>query len=288
MSDIPPVVYGSDEPAGAPVDSFDALGSEYDKLLETPDEMISVPRSQMQRYANEHKSYRQKYGAYKQVFDGAPDEDVRAIGQFYGALRSGNPENIKAAAEWINGVITTLTPAEQAAVKAEVKEIAAETGQTQAEVKAQLTEADIQRIAEERAMKLYDERDRKRQEEAKVSTIVSNMQSRGRQLAEEHGVPAWSDPNHRLYGMLVQATSQVLAQKGGDPVEAMNEAALLLMEDFQGVNTALLSKKKATAGAGAKPSPKVGTEPVGQGKPDSMAEASRRGLARLMADIPGK
>lgn len=281
MSDIP-----VDIPVGDAGDDFDALGSEYDELLATDEEMVTLPKSKLQKYANEHKAYRQKWGSVKQAWEGAPDEDVQAMSAFYKSLASRDPGQIKAATEWVNTVIADLTPAEAAAVKEAIKEEAKETGQTQAEVKAALTPEDIEKMIEEKATKLLDTREAKRAEETAIQQNLRLMEDHGKTLAEEHGIAAWADKGSRLYGMLMQATSQIVAQEGvKDLAQAMNKAAAVILEDLQSVNVAVLSKKKQTAGAAAKASPKTGVEPVGQGKPTSFEDANKRAMARLMANV---
>lgn len=284
MSDFPvdiPADAGGD-------DGFDSEAA-YEELLAPPDENLSIPKSKLQKLANENKNYRQRMGSYKpyaEAFGDAPIDDVKAIGAFYSALRSGDPAQIKAAQEWINSTISELTPAEQKAVNEAVREEAKATGQTVAEVKKDLTPEDIERMIEEKATKLYESKEAKKQEEAKVQENLNKMANLGKELAEEHGIAAWGDTNSRLYGMLIQATSQVMSQEGSnDVLEAMKKAAAVVLEDLQSVNVAVLSKKKQTAGAGAKASPKVGTEPVGQAKPQSFEDAGQRALRRIMADI---
>ena len=172
------------------------------------------------------------------------------------------------------------------AVKAEIKEIAEETGQTQAEVKASLTPEDIKRIAREEADATYAEKAKAAAEEAAVKENLSKMANLGKELADEFGVPGWGDDKSRLYGMLMQTTSQVLAQKGGnDVLAAMKEAAAIVVEDLQGVAASQLARKKQTAGAGAKASPQRGAEPVGTGKPSSIKDANARVLQRLSAEL---
>ena len=64
---------------------------------------------------------------------------------------------------------------------------------------------------------------------------------------------------------------------------ALNKAAVSLLEDLQAANVAVVSKKKATAGAGAKPTPSRGTEPAsGRDRPSDWADARARALERMM------
>ncbi len=283
MSDIPVEI-----PAEG--DGFDSLGSEYDELLSSQDDTIGVPRSQLQRYADEHKKYRQKWGETAREWQGAPPDDVKAMAAFYRAVTSGDPVAIKQASEWANAQIDALTPAEAKAVKEAIKEEAAETGKTQKEVKASLTPEDIERIIEEKAAekaaKVYEEKRKAEKDEDLVNQNLQKLQSVAKALADETGLEAWADPQHPIYGMLIQATSRVMNQDGSTDLEAaMRKAAPGVLEILQGANAALLSKKKQTAGAGAKPSPQRGTEPVGQSKPTTFAEAAERARARFESEL---
>ena len=277
MSDFP-VEVSAETP-----DSFDEMGSEIDALLAPPDEDITVKRSQLQKYAGELKTYRQRYGGYKQAFgDDADAEDVAALGQFYQALRSGDPTHIQAASAWIQDVIKELTPAEQAAVNAEIKAEAQATGQTQAEVRAALTPEDIEKLVDERANKVIQDREAKQAEEAAIASNVKKMQEVGAKLADEYGVPGFANPQSHMYGMLLASAQRVLNAEGGTVPEAMAKAAVQVLDELQQTSQAMLSKKKQTAGAGAKASPKAGVEPVGQSnKPKTMAEAHSRFRDRM-------
>ena len=271
MSDIP-----VDVSVETPVDDFDAMGSEIEQLLAPPDEEIPVKRSQLQKYSKELGDYRKRYGGMKQAFGDADAEDVAALGQFYKALQSGDPANIKAASEWISGVIQQLTPAEQAAVNAEIKAEAKATGQTQAEVRSQLTPEDIEKLVDERANKAIEAREQKAREEAAVNENIQKMQAAGKALGEQYGVPGFGNPKSPLYATLLSVTNEVFQSEGGTIPEAMTKAAVRVIQELQDTHTAMLSMKKATAGAGARPTPQRGTEPVGRSEKIDSLEAAHQ------------
>lgn len=282
MSDIPVEIPSGD--AGASSDNFDSLDSTYQELLSPPDEQIQVSRKQLEKLYGEHKSYRQKWGPVAQEWKGVPEEDVKGIASFYRALASGDKAQVTQAREWINSVIDGLSPAEEKAVNDAIKAEAKATGQTQAEVKAELTPDDIERIIEERTNKALSAYDQRKAQDAAVQANVKMMQEQAATLAAEHGIEAWATPGSRLYGMLMMATNEAFDQTG-DLKSAMQKAALSILEDLQGVNAAIVSKKKATAGAGAKPSAGArGSEPAsGRDKPSDWANARASALERMMA-----
>lgn len=283
MSDMP-VEIGTE----ADVDPLDAIEPELSRYAEAPDDDITVKRSQVQKWNNELKTYRQKWGETRRTWEGVPDEDVKAMNTFYRALASGDPGTIQAAATWVNELISELSPAEKKAVQEAVKEEAAETGKTQAQVKAELTPEDIERMVAEKLEAKLTERQQAERQEAAVQAALQDMNKVAADLGDQYGIPAWATPGSDFYGTLLTATNRVIAQKGLSVTEAMKEAAAELAEQFQSVSVAAASRKKATAGAGAKAAPKGGAEPPsGQGTPKSFDDAQAKARQRLMAHFDG-
>lgn len=284
MSDIPvEIPEGVDEAPDA--DELSTIEDELNTVYAGPDEDITVKRSQVARWTSEIGKYRKSYGEAARTWKDVPTGDVQALRSFYHALQTGNADSIKQWGDYVTGVLQQLTPAEQKEVNAEIKEIAKETGQTQAEVKASLTPEDIKKILADE----FSAREAKQREEAEVAKATQLMNDTAAALAEEHGIGPWATPGTPLYGMLLNETSRVMASSPKLGIEqAMQEAAKGIVAQLDELRNAELSKKKATAGAGAKPVPQKGVAPAaGQNTPRTLEDAGAAARERLMRAFGG-
>jgi hypothetical protein len=256
---------------------FDSLESEYDSLLTGEGDTITIPKAQLQRYAQEHKSYRQKWGAVARTFEGYDPEQVETFGAFLGAINSGVPENVTQAVSWMRDQLEGLTPAQKREAIAEMKDQAKDAGMSNAEVKQvekALKEEDIDAIVAKRLEEKLAERDRQQQ----VNAYVQEIKGHASRLADEHGLPDFANPDSPFYDVLLSTAQRLQSADRSTLAEAMNKAATQIMDRVTSAGQQLMSKK--AAGAGRKVTPQVGAEPGGRNKPMTLADASAAAAAR--------
>ena len=249
---------------------FDSLEKEYETLLETKGDSISLTRDQLQRYASEHKNYRQKWGEVARTFDGLHPDDVKNMGTFLRQVSA--PESRTGALDWMRGVLDELSPKEKAAALDKIASAEDARGGDGDALAAKLDPDAVQKIVADAFSK--------RDEEARTRDFISRLNNRAKEIGEERGLPELGDTDSPLYRVLLSAAHDI----PGDKIAALDKAADQLQTLLERSAQNLMSRKK-TAGAAGPAVAQKGSEPGGNTQPKTMADARAALRARLDGQV---
>lgn len=281
---------GADAPAEAPADAAPTAAPDAPADDATPPPAAPMsPEDQaklIEKLQKENVRYKERFRPYEQAFDGVPPETAQVIGQFTRMLMSGDPVQVGEAAKWMRENLDTLSPAEQQAVQA-AADAASEAAGGDDEFDP-FNRADIEKLVEERAAKLVDERLRERDErvtaEQRTADLRTEMDAAAVALATEFELPGLgvkgSEENELLW---------LLAAKGDRSVpweENLRAAAEKVQAFIADRSKQYLQRKSADADAPA--APPAGGAPTGNRKPTTIAEASASALERLAKSADGR
>lgn len=240
----------------------------------------------IEKLQKENVRYKERFRPYEQAFDGVPAETAAVIGQFTRMLMSGDPTQVAEAAKWMRDNLDGLSPVEQQAVQAAADAASGAAGGD--DEFDPFDRAAIDKLIEEKAAKLVDQRLRERDERAAAEQEIterrSQMDAVASELAKEFELPGLgvkgSEENELLW---------LLAAKGDRSIpwqENLRAAAEKVQAFIADRSKQYLQRKSADADAPA--APPAGGAPTGNRKPSTISEASASALERLAKISDGR
>lgn len=281
-AEAPPAADAPAQPDPAPAEAA------ADAPTPTPSAPMSAEEQAklIEKLQKENVRYKERFRPYEQAFDGVPPETARAIGQFTRMLLSGDAEQVKEAAKWMRENLDGLSPVEQQAVQA-AADAASEAAGGDDDFDP-FDRSAIDKLIEEKAAKLVDQRLKERDERAaaeqSTAELRTQMDAEAESLAKELELPGLgvkgSEENELLW---------LLAAKGDRSVpwqENLRAAAERVQAFIADRSKQYLQRKTADADAPA--APPGGGAPSGTRKPTSIEEASASALERLAKTADGR
>lgn len=239
----------------------------------TPEELWN----RNQELTNENADYRKKYHSWKEAAEGLAPEDVDFYRDFLVAVKNRDQAKLGELGPQMRAALDALSPAQQQALAD-----AAEEAQEEFDP---FDRSQVEKIAEEKAQRLYEERERAREQEAAVQKALSDMNTRLSELGRPEseggvGIPELGDPTTPEYAtVLWMAKNDPEVAAIGDPMDRLGKAAQKYRDRLDERAQALLKAKSAAAATPA--SPQAGHTPSGSKVPKSFDEAKASADARL-------
>lgn len=288
--DAPPADGGSEDPDA----EFEGFSSTYEALLAQEGDTINgVPRSVLERHSREAKSYRERYQPIAKAMKALHPDDAAGFVQFLEAMNSGDPQLQAEAATWMREVLDHVSPAQAAAMEAATQAATGQPNPAQ-QTPGQKPPADdfdpfdpaaIDARIEAKAREMLERQQAEAAEAAAVAQARTQLETRAKELAAEHGIAEMGDPTTPEFALLLFSANQ-LADSIEDPMVRLDKAAEAIRERFAAQGQAIL-KAKATD-AGPSPAPPEGGTPGGTRQPQTLDDAATAAAARIDAVLRGE
>lgn len=258
-------------PDGVPAADEVVAGAEVaeaDPAADWPEEA----RTLVGKLKDENVRYKERWRPIEERLSGLPDADRDSFLDFLADLRSGDPTRTGHAAGWMRQVLDHLSPAEQAEVAAAV-----EAGQDAAEEFDPFDRTNIEKLIEEKATTLLDQREAARHEERQLEDAKRQIESTARDLGYE-------DPESAAYAHLLFVAHR---QHGdvADVTARLAKAHETIQNDLDRRAQEYLRRKQADANAPAAPADAVA--PTGRTTPTTLDDAARSAAQRIDSILGG-
>jgi hypothetical protein len=265
-------------PDGVPAADEVVAGAEVADAPQAPptdlhDSWPEEARNLVGKLKDENVKYKERWRPIEERFEGLDDADRDSYLSFLDDLRSGDPDRTRHAAGWMRQVLDHLSPAEQAAVAA-----AAEEGAEAADDFDPFDRSNIERLVDERAQSLIDQREAAAREAQQLEQAKAQIESTAKGLG-------YDDPDSAAYAHLLFVAHR---QHGdvADVTERLGKAHETIQADLDRRAQEYLRRKQADANAPAAPADAVA--PTGRTKPMTLDDAADSARQRIDSILGGR
>lgn len=224
----------------------------------------------------ENTAYKERYRPWEQAAEGLDPQDAEFYREFLGAIKTQDAEKLSVMVPQMRQALDALSPAQQKALETAAEEVIEDFDP--------FDRSQVEKLAEQKALAIIEERERAREQEQAVQKALSDMNTEMGRLAKPEseggvGIPEIGDPSTPEYAtVLWMAKNDPDLASTGDPMERLGKAAQKYRDRLDERAQALLKAKTADA---APASPQAGHAPSGSRTPKDLDEARRSALERV-------